>query len=287
MIKSKYPIIMSAMNQVSDLPLAIAGFNAGITPSLTLTLYWSYGNLDLKKFENDLRTYYKTTLSNDLVISLSADHLLNEHVWNILIRNQFLNIEIIDGITKNNISQIQNLRADWKDRGFNLLTKTARPVLFMETDFLVLKGNEAAGTISTELTLKESFKIMKDSFPSLNIIPTGGIASSEDISYYMSNGASAVGIGSLFAFSAESRVSLATKKKIISSTKDDLVLMKNNSQQGIVFKEIEGDNENNTNSLKLGIRGTKIGHIFMGQSVENINDIKTVKEIVENLVKEI
>jgi NAD(P)H-dependent flavin oxidoreductase YrpB (nitropropane dioxygenase family) len=155
----------------------------------------------------------------------------------------------------------------------------------METDFLVLKGNEAAGTISTELTLKESFKIMRDRFPSLDIIPTGGITCSEDIKYYIDKGASAVGIGSLFACSIESRISDMTKLKIVSSSKDDLSMIKNKNQQGILFKEIETDNDNNTNSLKLGIKGTQIGHIFMGKSVDSINDIKSVKEIVERLTK--
>lgn len=286
MIKSKYPIVMSAMNQVSDLNLAIAGFKAGVSPSLTFTLYWNYGNFDLKRFETDLITYYEKTCSKDLIISISADHLLNENVWDVLVRNNFLTIEIIDGITKDNIFQIQNLRSHWKSRGFQLLTKTAKPILFMETDFLVIKGSEAAGTISTEFTLKESFKIMKDSFPSLNIIPTGGIASSDEIVYYIKQGAFAVGIGSLFAFSAESRISQISKQKIISATSKDLTLLKNKNQQGIVFKEIEGDNDNNTNSLKLGIRGTKIGHIFMGNSVDSINSIKTVDEIVSDLINQ-
>lgn len=287
MIKSKYPIVMSAMNQVSDLNLAIAGFNAGISPSLILTLYWNYGNIDLKRFESDLHVYYEKTCSKDLIISMSADHLLNENVWDVLVRNNFLTIEIIDGITRDNRLQIQNLRKHWKNRGFQLLTKTVNPILFMETDFLVLKGNEASGTISPEFTLKESFKIMRDSFPSLNIIPTGGIASSEDIVYYIKQGAAAVGIGSLFAFSEESRISQETKQKIVSSTSKDLTLLKNKKQQGIVFKEIEVDNANNTNSLKLGIQGTNIGHVFMGKSVDSINSIRTVNEIVSDLIKQL
>lgn len=92
-----------------------------------------------------------------------------------------------------------------------------------------------------------------------------------------------VGIGSLFAATKESPISIATKLKIVKSTSTDLKRFNGLNQQGLIFKELENDDENRTGSLKHGMADPTNGHIFIGSSIDNIKKILTVKELVKEL----
>lgn len=284
-LESKYPILMAAMNQVSDLNLALAGHSAGIFPSLSIFNYWNKGDFDLVSFEKDLSTFKNYTRSNNLLISLGALQLMDQRIVEILVETDFLKIEIVDGLDINTIPKIQKLRKDLKSKGFLTFVKHIFPRLMMDTDVVILKGNEGAGKFSEKnVNLKDSFNYMINAFPSVSIIPSGGIKNSDDVSYYLERNACAVGIGSLFAFSKESRISIETKNKIIESTSDQLTVLKNNNQKGLVFDKIRHDDTNNTLSLKLGIKGTEKGHVFVGGAIDEITSIRTVQEIVDDLI---
>ena len=173
-------------------------------------------------------------------------------------------------------------------KGLLIFVKEIAPRLIMETDVLILKGNEGAGRfLEDSHSLKELFAYMTNAFPSLSIIPSGGIKTAEDVEYYIDKNACAVGIGSLFAYSAESCVSKNTKNVIVESSWNDITRVKNKNQNGIVFEEIASDDENNTMSLKLGIKNPKNGHVFVGKSIDKIDSIKPVEEIVDELILKI
>lgn len=279
---------MAAMNQVSDLNLALAGHRAGVFPSLSLFNYWKNNRFDFDEFEKDLDRFFFETDSNNLLISLHARHLLDQRILDILVGKNFLNIEIVDGLDYETTPKIQRIRKDLKHKGLLIFIKEIAPKLIMETDVLILKGNEGAGRfLESSRSLKDLFAYMTKAFPSLPIIPSGGIKNAENVEYYIERNACAVGIGSLFAYSEESCISKKTKNVIVKSTSDDITRIKNKNQNGIVFKEIDNDNENNTVSLKLGIKDPTNGHVFVGKSIDNINSIKTVKEIVNDLVLKI
>jgi hypothetical protein len=289
-LESRYPILMAAMNQVSDLNLALAGHAAGIFPSLSFFNYWKKVDFDLTSVEQDLLTFKKRTLTTNLIISLGATQLLNDKILELLIETNFLKIEVVDGLNMSTIPQIQKIRIDLKNKGFLLFVKQIVPKLIMETDVVILKGNEGAGTFSEKghsHSLQESFNYMKKAFPSLHVIPSGGIKNSQDVSYYLNRDATAVGIGSLFAFSKESKISDKTKNKVIESTSDEITRIKDKNQKGLMFDEIRHDDLNNTLSLRMGIQDPTKGHVFVGNSIDVINSIKTVKEIVEDLVTDI
>ena len=287
-LDSKYPILMTAMNQVSDLNLALAGHRAGIFPSLSLFHYYKNNRFEFDRFEKDLDKFQKTSGSNNLLISLDVDLLLNQKVLDILVGKNFLCIEIVEGLNFKNIPKIQQIRKDLKHKGLLIFVKDIAPRLIMETDVLILKGNEGAGRfLDNSYSLKELFRYMTKAFPSLSIIPSGGIKNAEDVEYYIDRNACAVGIGSLFAYSEESCISKSTKDVIIKSTSDDITRIKNKNQNGVVFREIGNDDENNTVSLKLGIKDPINGHVFVGKSIDNIKSIKSVKEIVDELISKI
>ena len=287
-LDSKYPILMTAMNQVSDLNLALAGHHAGIFPSLSLFNYWKNHRFDLDGLEQDLDKFQKISGSNNLLISLDVDLLLYQKVLDILVGKNFLYIEIVEGLNFQNIPKIQKIRKDLTHKGLLIFVKEIAPRLIMETDVLILKGNEGAGRfLEDSHSLKELFAYMTNAFPSLSIIPSGGIKTAEDVEYYIDKNACAVGIGSLFAYSAESCVSKNTKNVIVESSWNDITRVKNKNQNGIVFEEIASDDENNTMSLKLGIKNPKNGHVFVGKSIDKIDSIKPVEEIVDELILKI
>lgn len=287
-LDSKYPILMTAMNQVSDLNLALAGHHAGIFPSLSLFQYYKNNQFGFDQFEKDLDTFQKTSGSNNLLVSLDVDLLLDQKVLDILVSKNFLYVEIVEGLNFQNIPKIQKIRKDLKHKGLLVFVKEIAPRLIMETDVLVLKGNEGAGKfLENSHSLKDLFSYMTKAFPSLSIIPSGGIKNAEDVEYYIDRNACAVGIGSLFAYSEESCISKNTKNVIVKSTSDDITRIKNKNQNGIVFEEIENDDENNTLSLKSGIKDTTRGHVFVGKSIDSINAVKSVKEIVDELILKI
>lgn len=288
MLFSKHPILAVPMNKVSDLRLALACHSAGIFPSLSFFNYLEKGNFDLISFEQDLSTFRNITNSNNLLISMGAYQLLDRKVLEILVSNNFLKIEIIDGLDMFTVPKIQKIRKDLKGKGFQLFVKHIFPRLIMDTDVVIVKGNEGAGGIAEKnYSLKELFNYMSTAFPTLNIIPSGGIKNSADIKYYLDRNACAVGIGSLFAFSKESLISDETKNKVVESSSDKITKIKGKNQNGIVFDEIDHDDSNNTLSLQLGIKDPTKGHIFVGSSVDAIDSIKTVKEIVDSLMTDL
>jgi hypothetical protein len=125
---------------------------------------------------------------------------------------------------------------------------------------------------------------MKAARPEVNIIPSGGISTSEQVNYYMAHGAMAVGIGTLFAASEESPVSLETKLKIVDSTSEDLKRIGKLNHQGLLFKNIENDDNNNNQSLRQGMNNPSNGCIYAGAGIDSVTEILPVKEIVQRLV---
>ena len=105
----------------------------------------------------------------------------------------------------------------------------------------------------------------------------------------MDAGAYAVGIGTLFAVSEESCVSKETKLKMIESGFKSTIRMnidggESVKQNALLFSYIKDTDNNNTSGLVLGIKSAKEGLIFMGKGIDSVDRIKTVEEIVKELV---
>jgi hypothetical protein len=55
-------------------------------------------------------------------------------------------------------------------------------------------------------------------------------------------------------------------------------------QNALVFSYTKDTDNNNTDGLLLGIKGSDKGLIFMGKGIDSVDRIKTVEEIVKELV---
>ena len=171
-------------------------------------------------------------------------------------------------------------------------------------DAVVGEGVEAGGhNGADQLT---TFVLIPQLVDKLNIpvIAAGGIADGRGILAALSLGAEGVQIGTRFAATVESSAHENYKQEIVRSGDQDTVLafkkiglvrmIKNDFAIRAMKAENEGWNENQLREL-LGTKRERLGifegdlaegELEAGQGVGLINDIPTVKELFERLIKE-
>lgn len=281
MFNSKYPIICAPMNRVSNLKLALACAEAGIVPSLI-----TYPNLKL--FLENLEVYKNT--GKELVAAMSLQHAVNSDIHEKILNSCITHIELIEfsleELTEKNFIKIQQLRV----AGIKIIIKILRHDHvdnFLSTiDGVTIKGSEGAGRSIADVDLVTEIKKIKELYPGLAVIASGGVKNKQDIDNLLAAGACAVSIGTMFAMSAESSVPDDTKKVLLEKSTEDITRTKNGEhQRTIVFSEQQvNDDGNHTFGLITGLKTGTIGHVFMGNAISEIQDILPVDTIVKKLM---
>lgn len=284
----RYPIVAVAMNSVSNLNLALACYDAGIIPSISFYNYYNdnlqISDYNLLKFEEDVRIFVEQTNSRELIISMSANHLFDINVQNLIKKYDLRYIELIQDVNPNTFDTIKKIK---NNLNLKLIIKCMYSTPLMRCDAVILKGPLGAGrSVPDGESITDMVISLRKSHPNLTIIASGGIANKFDIETLLSAGADLVGIGSLFAASLESPVSSETKNKIINSTYKDLTRIGRFKQQGLFFGPIdEADNMNHSAGLNIGIQNpTAGGHVYLGKAVDEIEEVLSVKDIVKKLM---
>lgn len=280
---AKYPIIAAAMNRVSDLKLALAIHRAGAVPSISLI---HDDKLDINFLEKNLLDFYNQTGSTEIVLSIALEDSIRPEIIDTILKHNFKFIELFNRPQfdssylkfKENINLLKSV-------GIQPIIKTLKAIPHEDYDIVMLKGSEGAGrTRQDSGSLEKNFNILKTKKPNTKIIPSGGIYSKEQIEFYLSKGALAIGIGTLFALSEESCLSLETKKEMLLKTSKEIEFKGEHNHRGIVFSHIEKDDDNNTGALVKAIASPKEGMLFIGNAISHINSIKPVKDIILDLV---
>jgi NAD(P)H-dependent flavin oxidoreductase YrpB (nitropropane dioxygenase family) len=299
--KCKYPIAVMAMNKVSDVPLAIAVRRAGCLPSLSIFNYFTrIGVIDPQLLDKDIEQYASAVGDTSILISVDIGNLLNlPGLVDVLLARQVGAVEIILDDANENASNrrrvvLPQVIKQLQQNGSMVFTKTLLPMdVMIGADGIILKGPDGAGrgSVSGE-TLEQLFDKYLTNFPTQRVITSGGVGTSKQLKYYMDRGAFGVGIGTMFAVSAESKISTETKLKLVASGAADVKRLNNgktnsDSQNAVVFAEVADDNHNNTRGLMVGIKDSTQGHVFIGKGIEHANEILTCEEIVQRLVKDI
>jgi len=284
----RYPIVAVAMNSVSNLNLALACYNAGIIPSISFYNYYTdnlqISDYDLQKFEEDVKIFVEQTNSGELIISMSANHLFDIKVQNLIKKYDLQYIELCQDVNPSTFDSIKKIK---NNLNFRLIIKCMYSTPLMRCDAVILKGPLGAGrSIPDGESLIDMTIALRKAHPNLTIIASGGITNKSDIETVLSAGADLVGIGSLFAASLESPVSDETKDKIVNSTYRDLTRIGKFKQQGLFFGSIDQkDNMNQSNGLNIGIKDpTSGGHIYLGKAVDEIGEVLRVEDIVKKLM---
>lgn len=278
------------MNGVSqDLKLAIAVHRAGAMPSLMPT-----------NLVKDVKLFKKLSKNSDIVICICESEILSSDFIDQLIDLEIKFIEVLrDDIDVLQSDSLKPFSKHWSNKSFlkNLLRlkKSNIKILYRFTrdpidtydliDAVCIKGKESAG-FTGNTSIAEQMEKQKNKTPNVHLITYGGISGPNDVKKYLDLGASAVGVGTLFAASLESCLSMATKKLMISKSKKDIKVFEDTKQNALIinFEDVEKDKKfNRVDSLELGIKGQG-GHIYAGHSIDGVKEILKVSQIVENLV---
>jgi enoyl-[acyl-carrier protein] reductase II len=297
-VNIKWPIAIMAMNRVSDVNLAVAGANAGILPSLSIFNYYTGpGQLDVDKATAAIIEYNLKTNNAPLLLSIGVDTLVVDEAYNMLIVTNVKVVELLlDSPAENVITEkrnnIRNMRiAELRSRGVIVLQKALNiaDIEEVEVDGFILKGPDAAGRVINDGdTLLDRIRKCKERYPEKYVVANGGVGNSAQLKECLEAGADAVGLGTIFAASAECSISTETKLKMVSATAQDVHALKGGAKQhALIFKELTKDVHNNTHGLTAGIKSPTVGHVFVGKGIEHINGIKPVQQIVDELTKDL
>jgi NAD(P)H-dependent flavin oxidoreductase YrpB (nitropropane dioxygenase family) len=285
----RYPIVCAAMNQVSDAGLAIAVHNAGAFPSLSIPNYIKDNGFDMQAYTSELHAYKEATGSDNLLLSVGSRLLLSDAVIRPFLDLGFRHIELFHWAStepgwKRVIERSRRLAGEMGVK-FVFKISTGHVTETLDYPTVLLKGPEGAGRSADNAPpLPESFEFCRAHLPATNVIVSGGIWHADQVTDYLNHGALAVAVGSLFAASKESSVADSVKAQIIASASSDLQSKGGNNLRGLFSKVAEGDNANLTRTLAKGIRNAGDGGVFMGNAVDHITKILSVREIVERLV---
>lgn len=282
----RYPILAAPMNQVSDANLAVACYNANIFPSLSA---YSYRNdnykINYEGLEHEIKQFQDKTGSDKILVSVAYSHLLSDMFFDLAINNNIKFLEIIPNEKIMDDVEI-SLFSKYSEHGVKLLSKImSADAVKPKADAIMFKGKNGAGRGLDLVDEDKELAEIRNNFPSLPVIMSGGIGTKDDVIKYLNLGCMAVAVGTLLAASEESCLSKETKFKMIESSWKDVTKLENGAQQnGIVFSKIEKDDFNNTLSLTFGIKDPRKGHVFAGKGIDHIKSILPVKDIVQLLV---
>lgn len=294
------------MNKVSDAKLASAVWESGCMPSLTLFNYIINRKIHYNLMQHDIDTFYTLSPLGKFVFSVDSKTLTSNEFFQMIVNNKIEYLEIIvptlqvkhTKLTEDTIKVLTTLQQDlkrYKDLNIKVILKGLTRFVPLEIelhfpnlfDGFILKGPDGAGSVVDRLdnsTLLENQISVLQKYPNCCLITTGGISTGKEAKQYLDNGASYVGIGTLFAFSEESSISNDSKLAAIGKQIERFV---DTNQNAIIFStdKFEEFDRNHTVSLEHGVKSVK-GHLFAGAGITNITCIKTVKEIVEEIIND-
>jgi len=304
----KYPILEASMNGVSDLKLALSVADAGAYPSF---MYFNTSANVITQKEDQLeylyesvRDFKKNIGNTNIVIACNISDLSNKKFIKIVADHKVSHIEIFPSTEKE--GEIRTLKDTFDtsiiksslkyiSRTTKILTRLYFPTNnnSMEKYFhgFLIKGKESGGKTG-DWSVEELFK-KQTGVCKIPCIPYGGIGTPHDVKKYISNNAPIVGVGTLFAMSTESNLSMDVKQKLL---KSNISLLKDTKQNTVILtnttpNEIDSSKEKDWNKNDLLIKGLRgdgtSGIVYAGAGLSTIKEIRSVKEIVRFLVSEL
>ena len=277
------------MNKVSNLQLAIACYEAGIFPSISLYNYTGMDfNPDLMTMNGVIKAFQDSTGTSDFILSMYVDHAAKRNVQDLIVKTGVKFLEIIPSTDLDQDVLYHTFCKDiekYQGTDIKLIVKTLRKLEQNPgIDAVIFKGPDGAGRGVSILDMEYEIPEQISMLPDVGVIASGGISDTADVQRYLDIGCMAVAVGTLLAASEESPISLATKNKMIASTFSNVERVGEARQNALVFKHIDNDDSNNTRSLVKGIQSPNSGIVFAGKAIDKITAVRPVKDIVSELV---
>lgn len=293
----RYPIVALAMNKVSNLALACAVRKAGAVPSISVFNYVNPPKFDIEQFRQDIEHYCRQFGDGNIIISLDSKMLAQPDILKVIVSNNIKAVEYLhepsvsDDVRDSCKLALKALKNSGTLIFFKLLLgNEINNATLLHFDGIIFKGAEGAGRVNqNSITLEQALEKYLVDLPGKILIPSGGIGTGTQVKDYIDCGASAVGVGTLFAACQESPISAKTKQAMIKATHNNINPIERSSQLGIecqnalVFSKFDKDDDNNTKGLIAGIKNPTQGHVFAGHAIDNVTEILPAHTIVQRL----
>jgi NAD(P)H-dependent flavin oxidoreductase YrpB (nitropropane dioxygenase family) len=286
------------MNGVSDIGLALAVNRAGAMPSLMIPMWKFDPQHHSAILRNALDRYTNTAGNSQLLLVLNNWAYKNPDVLELVTRYKISHVEYWDRLEANNTldqsdTQVMAGVQYLNDCGVQHVTRIFDPEPQPHPAFaaLGLKGSDSAG-LTGQFTVRELFDRQRQLTPDTALIPYGGVGTAEQVQSYMTAGAAAVAVGTLFAMSAESCLAPEVKQRMVSAQAGDVQSLPgpNTKQNALVLGDsaqvLSDTSENRQHSLENGIHGQG-GLVYAGAGIQHVNQILPVQDIVEYLVSDL
>ncbi len=301
---TKYPILSAAMNQVSDLGLALAVHQAGAMPCISSHCYRTPGikTISTELLDPVFDEFIKQTGSRNCMLSVEITDPLIPGFVDFIKKHRITWIEIFTGntigqeITDETRLQTRSILEQLhRDTGLSTMLRYGgiyqeRHRYWMPRNYffsaISVKGNDSAGR-KGELSTRELFDSrIENPLPDVALVPMGGVGYPHQVKYYLERGAGAVAVGTLFAACQESPLTPEAKQKMVEASSADIQVLPTKNQNAIILGDgVENDDANRTKSLTAGVTGDGTrGHIFVGNGIDAVNEIRTAQQVVEYLM---
>lgn len=170
-------------------------------------------------------------------------------------------------------------------------------------DAIIIEGMEAGGHIGNQTTMALMTNIIPE-ITSIPVIVAGGIVTGRGLAAVLLMGGAGVQMGSRFLLARECQVHPQVKEKIIAATDTDSVVtgfsrnfgvrgLRNKFTEEYLALETSGASFEELSKLAAGrswlsaVKGdVENGSVQVSQSVVHLKEIKSVQEIIEDIVRE-
>ena len=279
------------MNPPNKLPRVIAAPMTGVSDAKLACAVDSAGGLASLQYFNDIfdETYdpfiYLEQQLDEFYISQGHNNLIVSHGNIERLYGKGAHEKILDICDNFSVTYIESFHSHHTvnpDPRFEWIHREQLPNepnwfhTDSNADYLMFKTPKAAGGggNANNLTLPNTKQ---------PVILSGGVYDKTDVDYYLSLGAIAVEVGTVFAASKESCLSDATKQSIIDKGLKDLGKFTSDNRQGLNIQDHDDKGFNHMHSLLKGINDPTQGHIYAGEAVERITEILSVADIMKRL----
>lgn len=292
LLGTKYPVIQGAMARIADAKLAAAVSNAGGLGII------AGGGLSKDELRTEIRKCKELT-SNPFGVNIMLMASNKDELAHLLVEEQ---VPVVTTGAGNPEPFIQM----WKEAGIKVIpviasVKHANKMEFLGVDAVVAEGTEAGGHIGSTTTMCLIPQIVDA--VSIPVIAAGGIADGRGMRAVEVLGASGVQIGTRFLATEECKIAQAYKEEIIKANDTDTRVLglsiaspirnlKNTMTENYLELEHAGATKEELDQLTLGalkraVEGDiNLGSMMSGQIAGMIRDIKTVKEVIEDLMSQ-
>ncbi len=289
----KYPIIQGGMANISD-----GKFAAQVSEFGALGVIGA-GSMDGESLRKEIKIC-KALTDNPFGVNLMLLNPYVEEMAKVIIEEK---VPIVITGAGNPSKYIE----DWHDAGIKIFPVVPNPTLaiMMErqgVDGVIVEGNEAGGHIG-EMTSMTLILQARDQVK-IPVIAAGGIASGKQMLAAKVLGAVGVQIGTLFLSAKECPIHEEYKNLMVKSKYNNITvigrtaglpmrLLRNNMTRNYLREEKKGKDKMELEKYTLGALRTAVergdlknGSFMAGLTVSQIEEIKPIKEILEDLMNE-